>query len=293
MKEPDPRVAVVVATQNRLPELLTTLTRLQALPEKPKIVVVDNASSDGTTDVVRHRYPDMEVISLRENLGAAGRNLGVERVDTPYVAFSDDDSWWEPGALRRAADVFDAHPRLALMAARVLVGPQERVDPICDEMAQSPLPMEPDLPGPSVLGFLACAAIVRRSAYLEVGGFDPRIMIGAEEELLAADLASAGWGLAYVENVVAYHYPSRVRDTHARRRLAIRNALWFTWLRRPIPSALRRTVGLLQTLPRDTASSRALIDALRGLPWIMRRRRVVPQHVESGLRALDKHSTRS
>ncbi len=65
-------------------------------------------------------------------------------------------------------------------------------------MEHSPLPVEPDLPGPPVLGFLACAAIVRRKAYLEVGGFDPRMMIGGEEELLAADLASAGWGLAYV-----------------------------------------------------------------------------------------------
>jgi GT2 family glycosyltransferase len=165
--------------------LLTTLGHLRALPEKPKIVVVDNASSAGTVEAVRHRYPGVEVIPLDENRGAAGCNVGVKCVDTPYVAFSDDDSWWAPGSLARAADLLDAHARLGLLAAGTLVGPEEREDPICAEMATSPLPAESDLPGPPVLGFLACAAVVRRSAYLEVGGFDPRLLIGGEEELLA------------------------------------------------------------------------------------------------------------
>ncbi len=218
MRAAEPRVSVVIVTHNRLLELLTTLDHLHALPEKPKVVVVDNASSDGTVDTVSRRYPNVEVIHLGENLGAAGRNVGVERVNTPYVAFNDDDSWWAPGSLSRAAALLDAYPRMALLAARILVGPEQREDPICAEMAISPLPAEPDLPGSPVLGFLACAAVVRRSAYLEVGGFDPRMRIGGEEELLAADLASAGWGLAYVEGMTAYHHPSTVRDARARRR---------------------------------------------------------------------------
>jgi GT2 family glycosyltransferase len=152
--------------------------------------VVDNASSDDTAEAVRRRYPEVEMIPLNENLGAAGRNVGAQAVDTPYVAFSDDDSWWAPGALSRAADLFDAHPRLGLLAAHILVGSEEREDSTCAEMAASPLPAEPDLPGVPVLGFLGCAAVVRRSAYLEVGGFEPRLLIGDEEQLLAADLAS-------------------------------------------------------------------------------------------------------
>ncbi len=155
-------------------------------------------------------------------------------------------------------------------------------------MAHSPLPPDPDLPGPPVLGFLGCAAVMRRSAYLEAGGYDQRLLIGGEEELLAVDLACNGWGLAYVEDMVVHHHPSTVRDAHARRRLGIRNTLWFTWLRRPVPSALRRTVGLLRTFPRDTVSLAGLVDALRGLPWVVRARQVVPPRVESMLRALDK-----
>ena len=288
MRASEPRVAVVIVTRNRVSELLGTLGHLCALPEKPRVVVVDNASSDGTAEAVRRRHPGVEVISLGENLGGAGRNVGVKRVETPYVAFSDDDSWWEPGALRRAADLFDAHPRLALLVGRILVGPREKEDPICAEMEQSPLPAEPDLPGPPVLGFLACATIVRRSAYLEVGGFDPRMMIGGEEELLAADLASAGWGLAYVGDVVAHHYPSTIRDPRSRRRSAVRNALWFAWLRRPLSTALGHTLRVLGEALRDADARAGLIEALRSLPWALRNRRVVPFHVEGRLRMLDR-----
>jgi GT2 family glycosyltransferase len=281
-------VAVVVVTRNRLSELLTTLGHLRALPEMPRTIVVDNASSDGTAEAVGNRYPEVEVIPLDENIGAAGRNVGVERAETPYAAFSDDDSWWAPGSLSRAADLFDAHPRLGLLAARIVVGPEERADPICAEMAASPLPAEPDLPGPPVLGFLACAVVVRRSAYLHTGGFHPRMLIGGEEELLAADLASAGWGLAYVGDLTVHHNPSTLRDTRARRRGAVRNALWFTWLRRPTPTVVRHTLRVLGGALRDADVRAGLIEALRVLPWALRRRRVVPPHVESKLRILDR-----
>src|SRR5581483_5855637 len=102
---PDPRVGVVVLTYNRAAELLRTLQRLAALPEQPRIVVVDNASVDGTAALVGERFPDVLCLPLKENAGAAGRNYGIELCDRPYVALCDDDCWWEPGSLRRAADL--------------------------------------------------------------------------------------------------------------------------------------------------------------------------------------------
>src|SRR4051794_35052172 len=123
---PDPRVAVVVITHQRRDELLLAVDRLLALPEQPHVVVVDNGSTDGTADAVRARFPEVELVPSPENLGAVGRNVGVARLDTPYVAFCDDDTWWDPGALRTAADVLDAHPRLAVVTARIIVEPGGR-----------------------------------------------------------------------------------------------------------------------------------------------------------------------
>jgi GT2 family glycosyltransferase len=283
----DPRVAVVMITYNRHEEVLRTLAHLVALPERPRVVVVDNGSTDGTAPAVAGRFPGVEVLPLGHNRGAAGRTPGVLRVQAPYVAFCDDDTWWPPGALRRAADLFDRHPRLAVVAPRILVGPEEVEDPLCEELANSPLPARPGLPGRPLLGFLAGGSIVRRSAYLEVGGFNPRIFLCGEEEWLAADLAARGWWLCYVPAVVVHHHPSGRRDPHARRSQGIRNTLWFAWLRRPFGSALRRTLWLARSVPRDRVSLRGFAAALAGLPWVLGDRRVVPPAVERGFRLLD------
>ncbi|MFP5371692.1 MAG: glycosyltransferase, partial [Actinomycetes bacterium] len=189
---PDPRVAVVVITHQRRAELLLALERLRALPEQPHVVVVDNGSTDGTSDAVRARFPEVELISSPENLGAVGRNVGVARLDTPYVAFCDDDTWWEPGSLATAADVLDAHPRLAVLTARILVEPGGKEDPIVPELRDSPVRGAPWLPGPALGSFLAGASVLRRDAFLEVGGFSERLWLGGEEELMAGDLAAAG-----------------------------------------------------------------------------------------------------
>src|SRR3954452_8673794 len=157
--EADGRIAVVMITYNRVNEVLRTLDELTRLPEQPRIVVVDNGSTDGTVATLTAHFPGVEVLEQRRNLGASARTMGVQRVSEPYVAFCDDDTWWEPGCLRRAADLFDAQPRLTLVTARVLVGPENQEDPTCCELAHSALPRAPGMPGPSLLGFLAGASI--------------------------------------------------------------------------------------------------------------------------------------
>jgi len=288
MPAPSAPVTVVIATWNRGTELLGTLARLRALPERPPVVVVDNGSTDGTAELVRASYPDpgVRVAGLRRNRGGAARTVGARLADSPYVAFSDDDSWWAPGALGRAAELLDRHPRLAVLAARVLVGPEDRLDPVCREMARSPLGRAADLPGPSVLGFIACGAVVRRSAFLEVGGFDARLGVGGEEELLSVDLAAGGWGLAYVDEVVAHHHPSPSRDPSGRRRVQMRNALWSAWLRRPLGGAARQTAHLAALALRQRGASSGLLLAMLGLPWVLRERRPVPEELEAALRTL-------
>lgn len=289
MESRDPRVSVVMITHNRRQEALRTLSILIDLPERPRILVVDNASTDGTAEEVRARFgrDGVEVLEAGANLGAAGRNLGAVRVESPYIAFCDDDTWWEPGMLRRAADLFDAQPRLAVVTGRTLVGPENIEDPICRELMESPLPREPGMPGPPLLGFMAGVSIFRRSAFLEAGGFDPVVFISGEEEWLAVELAARGYWICYVPGLIVHHYPSTVRDHHARRWQAIRNNLWFLWLRRPWSVALSRTIWMARTVPRDRHSLRGFAAALAGLPRLLRRRRVVPPPVESGLRLLD------
>jgi GT2 family glycosyltransferase len=288
----DPRVAVVVITHQRRDELLLALSRLRRLPEQPHVVVVDNGSTDGTAETVRAEHPWAELIASPENLGAVGRNLGVARLDTPYVAFCDDDTWWDPGSLRTAADVLDSHPRLAVVTARILVEPGGVEDPIVAELRDSPVVGADWLPGPALGSFLAGASVLRRAAFTEVGGFSRRLWLGGEEELMAGDLAAAGWELCYLPELTVHHRASTARDPHRRRADGIRNTLWTTWLRRPLRPALRRTLHLLRTVPRDRVTARGLRAAVLGLPWVLRERRVLPPHAEARFAALE-HAQRA
>src|SRR6478672_3267778 len=127
----DTDVAVVIATWNRRERLVETLQRLVTLPERPSIVVVDNDSTDGTAAAVTSFGDDVRLVRLNRNLAAAARNVGVEVAATPFVAFCDDDTWWEPGALPRAAAHLRADPRIDVVAGRVLLHPGGRPDPTC------------------------------------------------------------------------------------------------------------------------------------------------------------------
>jgi GT2 family glycosyltransferase len=280
-------VAVVIITRDRLDELLHTLARLDELPERPEVVVVDQGARGDAAARVSDRHPHVQVLRPGADHGAAGRTVGVRAVAAPYVAFCDDDSWWSPGALARAARVLDDHPALALVAARVLLGEEQQLDPACAAMAHSPLRRRPGLPGRRVLGFVACGAVVRRTAYLEAGGFRAELGVGGEEQLLAADLAAAGWELAYCDDVVAHHHPSRLRDRDGRRVLEVRNGLWFAWLRRHRAGALRVTLAAVRAAWREPSARAGLVRALSRARWILSRRRPVPAWLEADLRMLE------
>ncbi|GGS98376.1 glycosyltransferase family 2 protein [Streptomyces chromofuscus] len=284
----DPRTTVVVITKDRRVELLRTLRIMGDLPERPRIVVTDNDSGDGTAEAVARDFPDVLLLRPGRNLGAVGRNLAIRHVRTPYVAFCDDDTWWDPGSLRRAADLLDAHPQLAAVTARIVVEPSGEEDPVVAELRDSPLTGPDWLPGPALGSFLAAATVMRVDAFRAVGGFHAGLWIGGEEELLATDLLRRGHWLCYAPELTIHHAASPLRDSTARRVLGLRNTLWFTWLRRPWRSALRRTGHLLRTVPRDRASVRAFALAAAGLPWVLKQRDPVPADLEARLMALER-----
>jgi GT2 family glycosyltransferase len=282
------RTTIVVATRNRSAELARTLSRLRALRPTPPVIVLDNASTDRTAERVAE-FPGVQLVRLRRNAGAAARNIGVRLASTPYAAFSDDDSWWAPDALPRAESLLAAYPRLGLLAARTLVGPAALPDPTNELMASSPLGREPDLPGPSVLGFLACSTVVRASAFLEAGGFSSLLHFGAEETLLSYDMAALGWGLCYVDDVCAHHHPSTARSSAAgRRRREQRNNTMIAWMRRPAGVALGATTRLMRSVPGDPGAALALLDAVPRMPLALRARTPLPARLEANIRRLEQ-----
>ena len=275
-------VTVVVATRNRCEELLRTAAQLVDLPDPPAVVVVDNGSDDGTAAAVRRRFPAVTVVPLPANTGAAARSLGARLAVTPLVAFSDDDSWWDAGALRLAGDLMSCDPAIALIAARMLVGPDGALDPVSGLMAGGSLDEwhRPAAGGRrGVTGFLACGAVVRRDAFLAVGGFEPHLLIGGEEEPVALALADAGWKLVYAPEVVARHHPSPRREASRRRHLLVRNHLLTSWRHYPVADAVRRTRAAVAAAATDVSVWPGVGAALTSLPWALAHRRAVDKRV--------------
>lgn len=291
MQNPSADLSFVIASRNRAAELASVVARLLDTTSCP-IVVVDNASTDDTAAIVNRMAARsanrLRLVSLDANRGAVGRNVGVAACDTPYVAFCDDDSWWTPESPAIAAEAFGRHPSVGLLAARTIVWPQRREDSFCAMLAASALGRRPDLPGPSILGFMSCAAMVRKRAFQRAGGFSDILHFRGEEQLLALDMAAAGWDLCYYPELVAIHQPSTVRATTAAQAARVlRNDVLTTWLRRPVRHCLNAGGRLAVAALRDRDHARAAVEAVVRLPAVVAERRPLPRELEEALTLLE------
>jgi GT2 family glycosyltransferase len=285
-----PRTTFVIASRNRAAELADVVSRLLDTTRCP-IIVVDNNSEDDSVSTVRwlagRAAGRLDVIELPTNEGAVGRNVGVAASRTPYVAFCDDDSWWAPDATDIAEALFDRHRSVGVLAGRTLIAPDNREDPMVTLLANSALGWEPQLPGPSILGFLACSAMVRKSAFEGAGGFSPVLHFRGEERLLSLDMAALGWDLCFAAELLAYHQPSSTRPSSAAQNArSLRNDVLTTWLRRPLPQCLGAAVELARAGARDAEHAKAAAEAIRLIPSVARQRRRLPADVERSLRTL-------
>src|SRR5262245_43764552 len=102
----DPFVSIVIVTWNGRQFLDACLDAVAAQQGvATETILVDNASSDGTADYVRKRFPWVRVIGLRENRGfAGGNNAGVREARGRYVALLNNDTVPEPGWLQTLLD---------------------------------------------------------------------------------------------------------------------------------------------------------------------------------------------
>ncbi|MFP3642984.1 glycosyltransferase family 2 protein [Paraburkholderia sp. SIMBA_054] len=291
LKDARSRISVVVLTHNRAARLRETLFRLRALPECPRIIVADNASTDDTVRMIGLAFPDICVVQCGSNSGAAGRNQAVAYVETEYVAFCDDDTWWEPGSLAQAVRALDAAPRAAVLNARIVVGDAGETDPTCVVMRHSPLDAT-GLPGPALVGYMAGASVFRTAVFRECGGYDARLFIGGEEELLALDVLERGHAIAYCDSLTVAHHPSTARDSALRRRMLARNAAWIAWLRLPVGVAIGRTLDALLVFWREGTLLSDGETLVRGFAWAIGERRRASRDVLRMLREVKRHERR-
>ena len=178
--DPVPRVSFVLATHNRREITLNTLRHLfgDGWPAVPcEVIVVDNASADGTAAAVGGTFPRVRLLAQRRNLGSCGKAQGAEQARGRYVVFLDDDSYPQPGSVDRMLDHFERDPELGAAGFRVHL-PDGREE--CSAF-------------PNV--FIGCGVGFRANALRGVGGLDPTFFMQAEEYDLSFRLINAGWSV--------------------------------------------------------------------------------------------------
>src|SRR5262245_28804592 len=117
----EPRVAAVIVSYNARPELLRGLIALGREAPAVEIVVVDNASTDGSAEAVARDFPGVRLVANRENVGfARATNQGIAASTAPHVLVINSDAEVRPGAVAALLLCLEARPRRALVGPRTL-----------------------------------------------------------------------------------------------------------------------------------------------------------------------------
>jgi GT2 family glycosyltransferase len=196
MNAPRIRLSCVILSWNRKSDLSRVLTCLSANTVTPiQIIVVDNASSDGSAAMVLREYPSATCITLESNIGIAGWNAGLDAVEGDYVLLLDDDSYPVDPDFETVFRYLDEHRECGILALRVVNEQDGR-----DETASF-------REGP-VLSFVGCGVIIRASLFQKIGGFDASLFLYEHEIEYAMRSWNAGYSVIYYPGMTVNHIAS-------------------------------------------------------------------------------------
>jgi GT2 family glycosyltransferase/O-antigen/teichoic acid export membrane protein len=261
--------------------------------------VVDNASTDGSVDGLEERFPWVEVVRSRENLGfAAGNNLAVEMAaGCEYVCLLNPDAFAEPTWLEellRAAE--ENAGEFSFFASRLVdAEDSDRLDGTGDLLHVGGLawrrdhgkPVANEHPACEVFSPCAAAALYRRDAFVAVGGFDEDYFCYGEDTDLSFRLRLTGHRCLYVPTAVVHHLGSVTsgRESDFTLYHSYRNLNWTFVKNMPgrllalyLPQLLLVNLLLLGAFTlrrRPGVVLRAQRDALGGLRATLRKRRAI------------------
>jgi GT2 family glycosyltransferase len=321
-------VAVIVVNANAGAHLARTLTELERQTVRPRrTIVVDNASTDGSLDGLRDRFPWVEVVELEENVGfAAANNLGVLLADNcRWIALLNPDAYADPRWLEELLDAARRRPEFSFFASRLLRADEPgELDGTGDCLHVSGLAWRRDHGAQAttvergeeeIFSPCAAAALYRRDAFVEVGGFDESFFCYYEDSDLSFRLRLAGHRCLLVPAAVVHHVGSATTGLVSDFTVyhSYRNLIWAWTKNMPaplvplyLPQLLLVNALLLAAFGvrgRAGVVLRAQRDALRGLPQALESRRAVQSRrtlsarelrgvLETGLRAYVTHFTR-
>lgn len=273
-----------------------------------EIIVVDNGSSDGSRELVRREFPDVSLVALERNTGfAAGNNVGCARARGRFLAFLNNDAEPDADWLARSITALNADPGAALATARVVYAHDPAIlDSAGDGWTMwgggfkrgHGQPVESAREAREVFAACGAACVIRRDVFERIGGFDEDFFLSHEDIDLSYRVQLLGYRCLYVADAVVRHAVSATLGRVSARAVFYgqRNLEWVYLKNTPGPLLVATLPGHLvyvaagavyyTAIGAGAVFCRAKWAALRGLPRIWRKRRVVQASRRTSIRRL-------
>lgn len=284
--DPATTISVVIVNYKGSEDTITCLRAFDNC-ERPaggfELIVVENDSKDGSAQRIREAVPEARVIEAKKNLGfAGGCNLGVEKAKGRYIAFINNDARPGAGFLTESVAALEREISVAAVATKVLDWDGRAIDFVSAGMSWYGQAFklhvgEEDKPEfdieREILFGTGSSLVVRREAFLDVGGFDEDYFMFFEDVDLGWRFWLLGYRVLYVPKAVSFHKHHASMSGIGKWReqyLLERNALWTIYknydddnLARLLPGALALSVRRGVVLGGEDPDS---LDLAHGLP---------------------------
>ena len=252
-----PDVSVIVLNYNGRQWLKPCLDALKAQQGAPdfEVIVVDNASADGSSDYVGEHYADVRVHDAGSNLGfSGGNNAGARLAHGRLLVFLNNDTVAAPDWLQRLTSALDGRPGFGFATSRIVFADNPaRIDSAGDGYLFAGgafkrgygQPSEDFSESREVFGACGCAMVVKRDLFEALGGFDPAFFIFYEDVDLSYRAQLLGARCWYAADAVVRHAGSGTMGRQSFRAVFYgqRNLEW-TWLKNtPGPLLVRSFVS--------------------------------------------------
>ncbi len=267
------RLSVVIPNWNGARFLADCLDALrnQTL-DGVEIILVDNASSDGSQSFVKTNYPEVRLLELEENRGFTGAcNLGIEAAAGAYIALLNNDTEVQPDWAEQVLAAFADHPDAGIVASKMLLFDQRdrfhtagdffTIDGVAGNRGAWDKDSGQFDRGEFVFSACGGSAVYRTSMLREIGKLDDDFFFLLEDVDLAWRAQLAGYKVWYEPRAVVYHHLSATGGGVTASYHAGRNGIWL--IVKNMPSSLLRKYARL-ILARQLASLWEAARAWRG-----------------------------
>ena len=270
-------VSVVVVNYNGERFLLECLESARSQTVGPaEIVVVDNASSDRSLELIRENFPELRLLPQEKNqFFCRGSNIGIAATSAPFVLLLNNDAVLEPDYIEKTLQPMRRDARIGAVTGKILRIDRETIDTAGQELSRSRKPLDRGYgqqdggqfdAEEEIFGAGGVAPLLRREMLddIALGGqvFDEAFVHFYEDLDLAWRARNLGWKAWYAPEAVAYHHRGGTGQSEPARR---------DWARRfafaNLPVELQH--HLLKNRYAVMAKNDSLGSWLLGLPWIL------------------------